>query len=305
MKSSIVCFGASVTRQKNSYADYLQNLLQYNIYKEGYGSMNLSDAGVCFLNKIIKYNPEYCLIDWFSTAKTDYGNQIIKYLDGVVYKLLTHNIQPIFLLFPISIMLDSRIEMYKYVQEYAKKHNIHVIDIYSKSIEDKINTSSLIKDYVHTTPFGAEYYAKQIALYINNFILGSNNKIIIPEKNKYSDVKEFIFPICVKNFLEIEIDDELVGVYQAIGPYSDSVSVFDVYGNLLDKQDVWDVWCHYERETIKIQISKPGRYLIKLNNNSVNKSNSKQSFDFTEYNKNILNLKNFYFTKNLSILKYE
>jgi hypothetical protein len=305
MKDSIVCFGASVTRQNNSYADFLQNLLEYNIYKEAYGSMHLSDAGICFLNKVIEHNPKYCLIDWFSTAKTDYGNEIIKYLDAIIYKLAAHNIQPIFLLFPISIMLDSRLEMYQNIHKYAKEHNIYIIDIYSKSVEENIDKQSLIKDYVHTTLFGAEYYAKQIAFYMKKFVVESDHKILIPEKNKYSNIKEFTSPISVKDFLEIEVDDELIGIYQTIGPYSDSISIFDSYGNLLNKHDIWDIWSHYERETIKIHIPKPGRYLIKLNNNSVDKTKCKQNFDFSNYNANILNLKKFYFTKNLYIIRYE
>ena len=305
MKPPIVCFGASVTRQTNGYVDYLSNFLENEIYKEGYGSMHLKDAGICFLDKIISYKPGYCLIDWFSTSKTDYGNQIIKYLDAITYKLLGNNIEPIFLLFPISIMLETRVEMYNHIREYAKKYKIHIIDICNISAEENINTTNLLKDYVHTSQYGSVYYAKKIALYIKNYVLNIDNKTILPKENKYSNIKEFVFPIQVNDFIEIEIDDELIGIYQKIGPYSDSVSIYDNEIRLLNTQNIWDVWCHYERETIKIEIFSPGKYLIKLNNNSVNKNNCKKTFNFTDFTKNILNLQKFYFTDNLSIINYE
>ena len=61
-------FGASVTQQNKGYVYYFKNKCSDNItiFQNGYGSMHINDAGICFLYEIIKkalrYKPNYICI---------------------------------------------------------------------------------------------------------------------------------------------------------------------------------------------------------------------------------------------------
>lgn len=307
---NIAFFGASVTKQTNSYADYVGWELNANYKKFGYGSMHLSDAGVCFVDEVVKNKPEICFLDWFSTSKTDYGEKINDYLDAIIYKLYKNNIKPVFLLFPISEMLQTRLEMYDNIRKYADIHNIFCVDVYSKSLEDKIPIKDLIKDYVHTTGTGAKYYAKTIIDSLNHNVINlpnkplhSNYNPVCPAENKYCKINKTILNVNIKKYIELLVEEELIGIYQKVGPYSGYVEIYkdDVF---FQKINVWDVWCYYERETIKINIKNPGRYKIKVTDEKINKSNCKIQLNWNDYT-NSLFLNEFYHLKGLEILSYE
>jgi hypothetical protein len=303
-------FGASVTKQADSYADKLMIDLKKEYKKFGYGSMHLDDAGICFIDEVIEYKPDVCFIDWFSTAKTNYGNNISTYLNTILYKLLNNNIKPIFLLLPISEMVKSRLEMYKNVKQYALDYNINCIDVYEQSLTDNIPVSDLIKDYVHTTNFGSDYYANTMLTFLNHFILqlpdeplGSNYNIVYPHKNKYVNInKTTINKTVYKNF-SILVEGEVIGFYQTIGPYSGDV---EIYKNdiLIEKQPVWDVWCYYERDTFKIQLKEPGEYMIRIVDCSRDRSKSKVQADWDSFKKEI-RIKDIYHTSNIVVKDYE
>lgn len=318
--NKLAFFGASVTKQTESYADKLIKILinhGFNcVYEKfGYGSMHLSDAGVCFVDSIIEYKPDICFIDWFSTAKTDYGDNIYQYLDAIVYKLLKNNIRPIFLLLPISIMINDRLDMYDRVKKYCENYNLDHVNIYQNSLLDNVSQTILLKDYVHTNQYGAQYYAECIYrfLYYNIFHLPdepvhSSYNRIYPAKNKYVDIKYYepLQTMCIYKYLTLQISDEMLGIFQTIGPYSGIVEIFDSNNNkLISSEKVWDTWCHYERKTIKLSISMPGVYNLLLQNNSiVDKSSAKIQLKWTEH-RNILKIHKFFYTGVLKILDYE
>lgn len=302
-------FGASVTKQNDSYADKLMINLGKEYQKFGYGSMHLNDAGICFVEEVVNYKPDICFIDWFSTANTNYGNDISIYLDAILYKLLNNNIKPIFLLFPISEIVQSRLEMYNNVKKYALDYNINCIDIYEQSLADNIIVSDIIKDYVHTTVFGSEYYAGIILNFLNNFVLQlpdeplhSNYNIVYPHKNKYVDI---IKTSINKTFskLSVLVEDEVVGFYQTVGPHSGDVEIYKD-SILIEKQPVWDVWCYYERDTFKIQLKEPGEYMIKVVDCSRDRSKSKVQVDWSSFKKEI-RIKDIYHISNIIIKDYE
>ena len=303
-------FGASVTRQGNSYADKLMVNLAKEYKKFGYGSMHLDDAGICFVDEVISYEPDICFIDWFSTAKTNYENKIYTYLDTILYKLLTNNIKPIFLLLPISEMIQSRLEMYKNVKQYALDHNINCINVYEQSLSDTVSVSALIKDYVHTTTFGSEYYANVILTFLNQFVLelpdeplDSNYNIVYPHKNKYVDIKKTTVSKTFYNNFSIIVEDEVIGFYQTVGPHSGDVEIYKE-GILIEKQPVWDVWCYYERDTFKIQLREPGEYVIKVVDCSRDRSKSKVQVNWELFRKEI-RIKDIYHISNIVIKNYE
>lgn len=73
---SICFFGASVTQQskESGYVILFNELLKQNdlnnlnIIQKGFGSMHITDAGICKINEVIDENPSYAFLDWFSTC---------------------------------------------------------------------------------------------------------------------------------------------------------------------------------------------------------------------------------------------
>jgi hypothetical protein len=281
-------------------------MIQENEYgKFGYGSMHLSDAGVCFIDHVVSYNPDVCFIDWFSTSKTNYGDGISVYLDCLVLKLLENNIKPVFLLFPISEMLAPRVEMYDTVRKYALKYAIQCLDINEKSKKEEIDISTIIKDYVHTTDFGGYYYASKILELLGEDFFNKKDAVsncVRPEKNKYYGILKKEMNIEVKKFINFLVEDELIGIYQTIGPYSNNVNIFKE-GKLIQKCPIWDCWCHYERDTFKLCIKEPGRYFIELAND-IDKSACKVQKNWGDF-VNALNLKDAFYTSNFLVEDYE
>jgi hypothetical protein len=89
---NIVFFGASVTEQtkKSGYVPQFKqivtdNSLNFNIIQKGYGSLHLTDAGICKIDHIIENKPNICFIDWFSTHYIETNKEkLYSYLDIIV-----------------------------------------------------------------------------------------------------------------------------------------------------------------------------------------------------------------------------
>lgn len=312
----ILAYGASVTKQHNGYVDALANLLpaHMSVDRLGYGSMHLKDAGICFMYEVLNQRPDICLLDWFSTAKTDYGDSIYKYLDAIVYQLLNNNIKPILILLPISVMIKDRLDMYDKIIKYCQNYNLHYINIYEQSVVDNISPTVLIKDYVHTNEYGAAYYAQCIYRFLNDNIFSlpdepihSHYNTIYPIKNKYVNINSYepSQTIFAHKYLTLKISDEIVGILQTIGPYSGLVKIFDnQHKNLIKTESIWDSWCYYERENIKISINGPGVYTLSVSNDVINKLSAKTQLNWQEYS-NILKIHKIFFTGDIEIIDYE
>ncbi|NDB86469.1 MAG: hypothetical protein EB127_27795, partial [Alphaproteobacteria bacterium] len=185
-------FGASLTRQKVSYADRLMLMLGDKEYKKfGYGSMHIEDAGICFLDEVISYNPDICFVDWFSTGNTQTTEKTRMSLDCILYKILSNNIKPVFLLFPRKDMNDSRTKLYKFVIDYCDTYNVSIINVYELFIKKyRLESNEILRDYVHTTETGSQYYAEEISKCLFNdvfnlpdFPLDSKYNLVYPPRN--------------------------------------------------------------------------------------------------------------------------
>jgi hypothetical protein len=241
----IAFFGASVTQQKNGYTYEFKKLVNddsLNIGVFGYGSMHLYDAGVCFIDNVINSKPRFCFIDWFSTGFINYN--ITQYLDAIVYKLNSIDCKIIFLLFDRIDMNDKRIEMYNIAKQYAVNHNIDMIEMYNL-----VNTKEYLRDMVHTNELGAKYYAEKI---YNHYIgMNYNDYIKVDVKENYlCNIKsiEYNEPVTIHNKLTIRGKGTVIGIYQLLGPHSPKHVI--VNNNMIP---VYDQWCHFERESIKIK----------------------------------------------------
>lgn len=233
-------FGASVTKQKNGYAHYLSIKLNVNSECFGYGGNHLSDAGICFVDNIVKYQSNFCFIDFFSTSYIKTTNDTIDYLDAIVYKLTNIKCKLIFLFLPRDDH-QSRIPFYNFVKKYLDSKKLYYIDL-----NEYISYSSEIcRDSVHTTDIGSEKYADLIySQFIKN-----KSKIILPlgvKKNKYDEIKKIDVNQIFQSEVILRGNCTIIGFYMMIGPKSGLIKINNI------KYNIWDVHCHYERETFKL-----------------------------------------------------
>lgn len=54
----IAFYGASVTQQRNGFVDYFAKLSKIRVMKFGFGGMHLSDARICFVDKVVEARPD-------------------------------------------------------------------------------------------------------------------------------------------------------------------------------------------------------------------------------------------------------
>lgn len=73
----IVCFGASVTAQKETAGyyhflegSYKKRNLEFNFDKVSFGASNFNDAGFAYMKTIEQnmFKPDVCIIDWLTPA---------------------------------------------------------------------------------------------------------------------------------------------------------------------------------------------------------------------------------------------
>lgn len=181
-------------------------------------------------------------------------------------------------------MCKSRLNMYNYVINYANNHNIDYITI----INNK-NIGKLLRDGVHTTDLGAKYYGNFIYnKFINKIINKKVDDININtiKRNIYYDIKLLNVNKTVNNFLTLYGNAKVIGIYQNIGPYSGIVNIIDDESNIT-KQLIWDQWCNYERQNIKLSFDVKNKTTIKVSDDVFDTSACKHDIDWLSYNKKL------------------
>lgn len=277
-------FGASVTGQKGGYVDRFRALdviQKFDTSKYGYGSLHIKDAGMCFIEDILSGSPDYCFIDWFSTGYIPSESELIVYLDTFRDKFINNNCQIIFLFFSGSEqhMSDKRIDMYSQVIAYAEKYNIPYIDL--REPVKNLPVEELYRDSVHTLELGSKIYGEFIYQTFLEKILPFNSLNFSDiTKTKYSNIQKI--PIGSKGIYEeisITGNAEIIGLSQNIGPYSGILNI-NADGNE-SKQSLWDCWCYYEREVLKIEKKFQNKLLIKVSQEDFDRSSAKQQVDWS------------------------
>ena len=274
MKNRIAFYGASVTQQANGYWEYFAKLNpDFDVRPFGNGSMHLNDAGICYIDDVINYQPEWCFIDWFSTGYIVYGKDkevtttleedfldIKQYIDTIMYSFLSKNIKLVFLTFPDK-SIDGRTgkpvekeEIYKKINKYINDVGIPTVDV-SESFE---NLDIILRDGIHTTPFGAEQYANIINEEFKNMYNVVEMPEDYPEQNKYCGVRRLDLNMVVYEELVLGGPCEVIGVSQFIGPYTGLISID---GKIINN---WDRWCYYERRMVNLRFKVGTTTTIKI-----------------------------------------
>ncbi len=281
---NIVFFGASVTQQiyNSGYVIQFKNIIEENnlnelqIIQKGFGSMHLTDAGICKINEIISYCPNYIFIDWFSTGYVEINaNNLYKYLDTIVRKLMLINSNICFLLFDRTDMCENRLIMYNLIIDYANKYNTNYIKLYNN-----LNVKELLRDTVHTNDKGSKFYSSVIYDYfINNMFNKGNNYESIPSENEFSNIKTLKLDMKVTDKIIMLGNFKIIGINQLIGNFS---GIVQITRNEVDISffNIWDQWCHYERNNIKMSFDWSNKIEIKITQNEFDTSLCDKNVDF-------------------------
>jgi hypothetical protein len=300
----IAFFGASVTEQKNGYAIQFckKNKCSYNIF--GYGSRHLNDAGICYIDDVIKSKPSYCFLDWFNTGYICYNedkfDEIKIFINTILHKLLYNNIICILLIFPnssISRITNKPVDVTNInikIINYADELNIPYINL---SI---IFTESLLKkiqyDGIHTSDYGGEIYADYITnFFIKNIYLKYKIPNKYPEKTKYNLIHNIkINAIC--NKITFKGPGEIISIEQLIGPYSGLLKLNEKIINN------WDRWCYYERLTNNINIQVQDEVTIECIQDEFDRTLCKHNIIWP--NKKYLKINSVFYIGEIKLLDY-
>jgi len=283
-------FGASVTQQKTGYVPEFKKLINTDVNQHGYGSMHINDAGMCFIEDVIINKPKYCFIDWFSAS---IHINLVEYLDTFLYKFTQINCKLIFLLLDRNPIEEKRIEMYNTIKNYCFNHNIKYIELYNNP-----NVSEILRDRVHTTDIGSVFYAKKIYdFYINELLNKEYIHTNIPEPTKYSNIKKIEVNQIINDKIIFKGPGKIMGIYQIIGRNS---GIVKITSDKITKYNLWDQWCHYSRQTIKINMDVKDELIIELTNESFDGSTCKESLDWKKFEKN-MDIKTVFYIGDISI----
>ena len=266
---SISFFGASVTAQKDGYTHFFKNryLKEYpneQIWVHGYGGMHLFDAGIIFIDEVIKNKPMYCFIDWFSTGFIFTDSSHLIHLDTILYKLNQIKCIPIILFLDRNPFEDKRKDMFELVKKYLDQHNIVYIDLVQQ-----FDASKILRDCIHTNPEGSELYGTYIFEKFTNIYKNHPHPYPLLDKiqsNKFCSIKKLIFKKQINKEISFEGNGTIMGIYQSIGPHSTKCKIKET-GEIIP---IFDEWCHYDRFSLKIcNININGITTIQLENSDM------------------------------------
>jgi len=294
---TICFFGASVTQQKNGYAVFLSNKLNQEKIEThifGYGGNHINDAGICFLNKVVEKNPDYCFIDFFTTGYIDSGKDIIDYLDTIVYNFTKVKCKLIFL-FLLRIDIDhiKKIEFYNFLKKYLEQKNLYYIDI-----NDYLNYSTeFCRDDVHTTDLGSEIYS---AIIYNKFKKNLDTiklPINIEKTCFYNEIKILTLNKIFTNNFNLSGKCFIIAFNLIIGPKSGFIEINE------KKYLIWDIYCHYERQSFNLKnIELNGNIEIKILQDHIDYSEVRRKIEESNINKELNIIEIYYIGENLNII---
>jgi hypothetical protein len=255
----LVIFGASVTQQKNGFASILKNeITEMPVKVMGYGGMHLNNAAICFIDRVCREKPTYCLIDWFSTGYIKCDTRTRECIDTIIFKLEEVECKPIFLFIPHKD-ISLRQDYHFFCKKVLESRGAPFIDVSEKV--DHSELDKVLKDSVHTTDYGSALYSKIIA----SIFLEKKDLLPSPiytNKTKYTDIK------CIE--IEKEFDKkialigkcEVIGFLLTIGPHSGAIKVTNC--NEIYQDNTSDKWCHYNRKHFNLSMKVSGNVLLDI-----------------------------------------
>lgn len=257
-KNKIAFYGASLVQQRNGFWKlFSEKYPNLEVRPFGFGARHLNDAGICYIDDVLDFEPDYCIIDWFTTGYVKYNEhkfeEIKTYINTIVHKFFHNNIPLLFLILPDETC-DKK-DIYKKIHAYLDSIQVPVLNL-STSFE---NTNEILRDGIHTTDYGSEVYAKLVGEFFFSKVFA---KYKIPKEypawNKFCEIKRLEINKIIYKRLVLTGDCEVIGISQLVGPYT---GMLNIDGNVVN---YWDRWCYYEREMVNMNFPVNGKCTIEI-----------------------------------------
>lgn len=267
----LVCYGASVTAQKNE-TGYFQQLEKLSctahfdsIEKVAFGASQFEYAGYSYMQDVLDKKPDICVIDWLTPSMPGFNEFKIDLLN---YALLSINCLPVWVFFPRVNNFNNLPKSFGQVRDSAKNFSIDFLDLRNEMPNFVEEPQKYLRDAVHTTIDGAKCYAKVINNELENIVKSLDERLLsakqsegykLTAEKKYSVplIKEYDFTIDSSHNVEIDFEYEggFFEVYfdTEIGPHICLLD-FTLYknGEIFEHQifNKVDPWCYYNRSMI-------------------------------------------------------
>lgn len=275
----IVCYGASVTAQKNSggYYSYLESYFaskpEIELSRLSFGASHFDFAGFGYARLLLDKQPDIAIIDWLTPSMKRFTlEKIIKLNNALIEK----NCLPIWVNFPRKDDLNCQRECYSQVRTVAHESGAIFFDLIEVLDIEKIR-SEYLRDIVHTTEFGARAYAKELIQHIEKIDHSKIELKILPLVDPIILFKQYKIECTIEKSKELKLvvtNSETVNgeflLNTRIGPNSCllELSIYDEKNNEIGTKMVnpTDAWCHYSRNmilpTLKLGVLKPGYSVV-------------------------------------------
>lgn len=287
---NIVCYGASVTAQKEQAGYFYalkkmyKNKENMNFYQVSFAASVFDQAGFAFMKNLenITKDISVCFIDWLTPGSQKFN---IQKVESLSLYLLSLGALPVWVNFPRLDDLDNNRLCYQQVKQHCLEFNIPFIDAYQNSKLKSIPIDKLLRDKVHTTPLGGQLYAEILQDFLENL----KSPISLPENYKskisssinesYLISEEIDFDI--KKAIKINFNSDIDLFFELyflaeIGPYTPILNLalknLNTGSTECIEVNCLDIWSHYNRvKCIKIlnkKISK-GKYELFISTSNV------------------------------------
>ena len=292
----IAFYGASVTQQRNGFVEHFSKIAHKKVLKFGFGGMHLSDAGICFVDNVVKAKPDICFVDWFSTSYSNQDGKFNLYLDAIVEKLQKNGCRVIFLFLTNNRGLEECdvAKFYTDAKSYLKNKKIEFIPL--DEILANHAVTELLRDSIHTTPEGSRLYAETIFNYLQNH---SPLPKALLKPNIYSFISVLLVKRCFDKEVVLEGKCHIQGFFLKIGPWSGIVKVES--GTTSYKENTWDRWCYYGRNHFSFNSSVDGKTVFTVSDETFDTTSCKDNIDFSKYKKKLVIREIYYYGEYLKI----
>ena len=275
--SRIVFFGASVTQQKEpgGYVGEFKKLHNPDlVHQFGYGGMQIVNAGICFIGEVLEKKPDILVLDWSLTGGGPKFEMAVK---TVIQKAQNAGAHVFFIHFPRVDGITALAE--KEIERLAPALNYSIFDLRTWFPPDLLREG--LRDNCHTNAIGAKLYAEAIKAFLTSTELRLPKPII--ERLPFDKIERYPVKKDVYNTLKFHLTGQLIGLYQGIGRFSNVISV-QIEDSKECKHSIWDQWCHFERDTIKVSTEPVDSDItISVLNEEIDRHLCKFQVDWAQY----------------------
>ena len=294
--AKIAFYGASVTQQRNGFVECFAKISSLKVLKFGFGGMHLSDAGICFIDKVVKSKPEICFVDWFSTWYINQDGKFNLYIDVIAEKLLKIGCRVIFLFCVRNkdVKISDWKTFYAEAKNYLKSEKFEYIAF--DEILSGYPIEEILRDEIHSTEKGSRLYAETIYDYLQNHPQLPKAEV---KPNIYSSISALPVKRGFDKELILEGDCRIQGFHLQIGPWSGIVNIKT--DDACFKENTWDWWCYYGRDHFSFNLPIDGRATFTISDESFDTSECRDKFDFSKYKKKLVIHEIYYYGASLKL----